>query len=250
LYSRSYVARLAAAQLDLRSGFSSSEPLPPDTIISTVARAEAVGKGCRQREFFKKLDKCSIDEACLYASAASRSGAAPEQWGARFAASVAALRTTFKDVSPSHTVVVEAAVFHLQKGLLNVKGTHHVNVKQARALITYAVWLQHYKSDEWIRDGKLSEAPWIPEYEQFIHILIGGAGTGKTTTLRCIDDLVDFSMGQGASVCPLRRIPQRGSCLVTPCMRSINYLAGRCSVAVGGCPIACYALIGGAGHQR
>ena len=52
-YSRSYVARLAAAQLDLRSGFSSSEPLPPDTIISTVAPAEALSKGCRQRELSK-----------------------------------------------------------------------------------------------------------------------------------------------------------------------------------------------------
>lgn len=111
---------------------------------------------------------------------------------------MAALRTTFEDVSPSHTVVVEAAVPLLHRGLLDVKGTRHVNVNQARALIAYAVWLQHYKSDEWFRDGKLSEAPWVLEYEQFIHILIGGAGTGKTTTLRCIDALVDFCHGPGS----------------------------------------------------
>eukprot|EP00973_Karenia_brevis_P010008 1352522-Karenia_brevis.AAC.1 len=56
---------------------------------------------------------------------------------------------------PSHTVILEAAVYLLQRGLLSVQNLGSVNVKQARALLIWAAWLQHKKSLEWIDDPKV-----------------------------------------------------------------------------------------------
>eukprot|EP00973_Karenia_brevis_P025791 3559969-Karenia_brevis.AAC.1 len=101
---------------------------------------------------------------------------------------------------PSHTVVLEAAVFLLQRGLLGVRDLGHTNVKQGRALLIWAAWLQHKKSLEWVADPKvklpregLVQVPkWL---EQLIMIFVGGAGTGKTTTILVIEALVDFFYG-------------------------------------------------------
>lgn len=47
-------------------------------------------------------------------------------------------------IEPSQTVVMEAAFFLLSKGLLDVPDLKKVNVKQSRAFLFNAVWLQEY----------------------------------------------------------------------------------------------------------
>ena len=92
----------------------------------------------------------------------------------------------------SHTVVYEAASFLIQQGLLNVKGEKFVNVKQARALLHFAHWLQNYMSRQWIEEKLLRPPVWSLTSDTLIHALIGGPGTGKTTTTKVINALLEF----------------------------------------------------------
>ena len=111
------------------------------------------------------------------------------------------LRQASGQRQPSHAVVLEAACFLLQRGLLNVKQTGRVNVKQGCALLTVACCLQHRKSLEWIAEGilgqdaLLSTAPLLRDLEL---IITGAAGTGKTTTIMVIEALMDFFYEPGA----------------------------------------------------
>ncbi|MAF76427.1 MAG: hypothetical protein CMF17_11365 [Idiomarinaceae bacterium] len=194
-YSREYIARLALAKLDLASCPRAPMVLPWDDSLCHESPARAADMSMRQEILFKKLDKCALDDACLRGSAKSASESQQDPWMWHFHASVSEMRETFDKAPRSHTIVIEAAVFLIRRGLLNVKGTCHVNVKQARMLLTCAIWLQHYKSAEWIQERGLSDPPWALEYEEFIHVLVGGAGTGKTTTLLVVDALVDYFHG-------------------------------------------------------
>ena len=55
------------------------------------------------------------------------------------------------DHTPS--VVMEAAMFLLQQGLLNIPDVGIVNVKQARAFLWNAAWLQEHMNTCWQKDG-------------------------------------------------------------------------------------------------
>ena len=213
-YAREYVARVAAAKLDVSSASRAPSVLPHTTFLNDTSPAHAADVCTKQQKLFQKLDKCSVEDAALYNTLVAKSqeggrddstplGASAsitmqdtvDPWIAHLERSSAELRANFDALPRSHTVVLEAAVFLIRKGLLNVKGTSHVNVKQARFLMTYAVWLQNFKSAEWIREHGLGEPPWKLDFEVFIHVLIGGAGTGKTTTVQVVDALVDYFHG-------------------------------------------------------
>ena len=53
----------------------------------------------------------------------------------------------------SSTVVMEAAFFLLQEGLLDIPGVGGINVKQARAFLWNAAWLQEHMLKVWHLDG-------------------------------------------------------------------------------------------------
>ena len=75
-----------------------------------------------------------------------------------------------------------------------------LNIKQARAVLHWAVWLQSYKTWQWERDGELQPQgdSKSPRPAPLNHVLIGGAGSGKTTTLLVIDALLEFFLGPDA----------------------------------------------------
>ena len=50
-------------------------------------------------------------------------------------------------VIPSDTVVTEAAFYLLQQGFLNIPDVGTINVKQARAFLWNAAWLQEYMNE-------------------------------------------------------------------------------------------------------
>ena len=79
-------------------------------------------------------------------------------------------------------------------------GTYNLNIKQARAVLHWAVWLQSYKTWQWERDGELQPQgdSKSPRPAPLNHVLIGGAGSGKTTTLLVIDALLEFFLGPDA----------------------------------------------------
>ena len=92
---------------------------------------------------------------------------------------------------------VEAAAYLLRSGLLNVKGTVLLNVKQGRALLHRARWLQLRMSKQRVEVGALGAAPFDVHVEPLRRVLAGGAGAGKTTALRVIEALLEFFLGHG-----------------------------------------------------
>ena len=153
----------------------------------------------RQRTFFMNLDVCKVDDDALRTSSDTIS--TPEvasSWCRELDARIHTLRSGSVPLAPSHTRVIEAAGFLLRGGLLNVKGTQHQNVKQGRALLHWAWWLQQEMSRRWIADGTLAAPPVAPDPTPLYHVLVGGAGCGKTTTLRVVGALLDFFLAAAA----------------------------------------------------
>ena len=100
----------------------------------------------------------------------------------------------------SFTVVLEAAFWLVQTGIVNVRGESSVNVKQARSLFHLAAWIQKKKTAEWLNDAssglKASSQKvmkWHKErgLDMFRQVLCGAAGTGKTTLVLVMEHLHD-----------------------------------------------------------
>ena len=148
----------------------------------------------RQRDFFRKIDTCLVDDdSLLFEGKSARVPDASDKWRAKLYRDMESLRVLQAAASPSHTRVIEAAIYLLRCGLLNVKGTSRINIKQGRALMHWAWWLQQEMSQEWMVKGMLGKAPFDIDRAPLCHVLTGGAGAGKTTTLRVIESLLDFS---------------------------------------------------------
>ena len=99
---------------------------------------------------------------------------------------------------PSDTIVLEAAFFLIAEGLLNIPDLGVVNVKQARAFLWNAVWLQEHMSSHWRSEGVLhGPAPTPRRFEQFCLAIMGPGGTGKTAILKMTEALTIFFAGKG-----------------------------------------------------
>ena len=116
-------------------------------------------------------------------------------------AAIASLTAEPTKRQPSHTVVLEAAAYLLGKGLLTIKQLQQTNVKQGRALLIWASWLQYQKSCDWVAEGKISRDGMLHTptlLRQLEMILMGAAGSGKTTTVMVQEALLDFFCGDGS----------------------------------------------------
>ena len=116
-------------------------------------------------------------------------------------AAIASLTAEPTKRQPSHTVVLEAAAYLLGKGLLTIKQLQQTNVKQGRALFIWASWLQYQKSCDWAAEGKISRDGMLHTptlLRQLEMILMGAAGSGKTTTVMVQEALLDFFCGDGS----------------------------------------------------
>ena len=102
-------------------------------------------------------------------------------------------------VFPSTTIVIKAAIHLIQHGLLHVPDTKTLNVKQGRALLYIACWLQGRMTAYWVDEGQLPKAilaePEMQLWSDFAMVLIGPGGTGKTTVLKAAEALIDYFVG-------------------------------------------------------
>ena len=98
----------------------------------------------RQATLFTKLEKFEFDDTCLHSSEGS--GKHADTWSAHVDECVAALPNELRHAPMSHTVVLEAVSFMIRSGLLNVRNTRSVNIKQDRALLAFGLWLQSHMS--------------------------------------------------------------------------------------------------------
>ena len=100
------------------------------------------------------------------------------------------------NTQPTPTTVLEAAFYLITSTLLRVPGTGCINVKQALTLLHFARWIQCCKTTEWEEAGLFfPEAGRPPLAYQLRLILIGAAGTGKSTILRIVEALADKFFG-------------------------------------------------------
>ena len=103
----------------------------------------------------------------------------------------AALKRTI-NLIPSETVVMQAAYYLIHAGLLNIPDVGTVNVKQARAFLWNAAWLQEYMNAKWRHEGKLQSpqkpSP-HPKMQDFCLAIVGPGGTGKTAILKLTEAL-------------------------------------------------------------
>ena len=69
-----------------------------------------------------------------------------------------------------------------------------MNTKQARAVLHWTVWLQEYMTSQWETENILKPLgdQNTPKPEPLRHVLIGGTGSGKTTTLLVIEALLEL----------------------------------------------------------
>jgi hypothetical protein len=92
---------------------------------------------------------------------------------------------------------MEAAFYLIVSStLLRIPGTGCINVKQALTLLQFARWIQCCKTTEWEEAGlffPVTDRP--PLAYQLRLILIGAAGTGKSTILRIVEALADKFFG-------------------------------------------------------
>ena len=66
-----------------------------------------------------------------------------------------AIHRPSRSFARSNTVVIEAAIHLIQQGVLDVPDVKCVNIKQARAVLWNAAWLQEYLSALWREEGHL-----------------------------------------------------------------------------------------------
>ena len=93
----------------------------------------------------------------------------------------------------SRTCIVEAALYLLDHGILNIPDVGIINVKQAHALLWNALWLQDLKNLEWFPNDEALNADSL--VHNFQLALLGPGGTGKTAVLRVTEALVIFFCG-------------------------------------------------------
>ena len=158
-------------------------------ISSQTARSCADG----QKQFFKDVDRYQIDQE-EDRPQRSTPVASSTGWHRTLTESL----TRFRGCDPSETVVMEAAFHLINSGLFKIPDVGIDNVKQCRAFLCYARWLQQRMIVKWYEEGKL-HGDTVPESDRhvlpFQMALIGAGGTGKTTVLKAIEALVDHFNG-------------------------------------------------------
>ena len=159
--------------------------------ISAHSAMEAADK---QKKLFETMDKyiTEIDgETSALPSERKRN-----PYDATVDAAIRQLTDTYRK---SPTVVMEAAFFLLKEGLLNVPDVGCINVKQARALLWNAVWLQEFMNERWTDEACFLSLDRSQERsnlaQRFRLAIIGPGGTGKTAVLKVAEALTCFLRG-------------------------------------------------------
>ena len=138
---------------------------------------DALQAATQQKSFFKRVDKYEL----LHADADTFPSRAPnDPFNVRL--SEAQTRLCESPHVPSSTVVMEAAFFLLAQGFLNIPDTGTINVKQARAFLWNAAWLQSHMTAKWVAEDKLPDDVLDASshsFEGYCLAIMGPGGTGQ-----------------------------------------------------------------------
>ena len=172
---------------------SLESPERAEEVSWSVSSGRAIAAAEKQQLFFKAVDKYELEPHQTSASVGPSRRKDP--YDLALAAAVDKLPKSYRK---TNTVVMEAAFFLLQQGLLNIPDVGTINVKQARAFLWNAAWLQEHMNDVWnadtpvpmvtVRKNKLDAAC-------FSLAIVGPGGTGKTAVLKATEALTIFFAG-------------------------------------------------------
>ena len=156
--------------------------------INTADALEAVE---RQNLFFKSVDEFNIEPGSIFKEVRSSKDDFDQKLDA-------AMKKWPQSYARSDTVVMEAAFFLLREKLLNIPDVGTINVKQARAFLWNAAWLQEYMTAQWRHERELQcekAANKRPKFDNFCLAIMGPGGTGKTAILKVTEALTVFFAG-------------------------------------------------------
>ena len=164
----------------------------PELLVRNVSweinTEDAVSAAVNQATFFKSVDSFHVDYELLQSSALGKE----KKFDADLRKAVGALPAYV----PSETVVMQAAFSLIQSGLLHIPDIGVVNVKQARAFLWNAAWLQEYMNLQWREcDRSFPASHTTPKFQNFQLALVGPGGTGKTAVLKITEALTTYFLG-------------------------------------------------------
>jgi len=160
----------------------------------------------QQQKYFASLDEGVLETPAKESIFAEPTvSTATQEWECHLKDVKLQLTSNTELQQPSHTVVMEAAFFLLEVGVLVVPETGRINVKQARALLHIAAWLQLHLCRKWTEAGILSADPLIKKryLRRFMRMLLaimGPPGTGKTSVVKVADALIEHFMDEDVVV--------------------------------------------------
>ena len=203
-YSREFMRVVSERGMDADSMHKKSE------VLSVQYFGERWPSGCladsevKQTKLFKKLDDCELPGELFKTPEIDATAVVVASFEDQMAASFKQLLEIGRNKAKTPKLVLEAAFFLLQEGLLSIPGSGLINSKQGLALLHVASWIQKKKTQQWRDEGVLLLAQEdLKIQEQFfgdelLMVLSGAAGTGKTTVIRVIEKLFDYFFGDGS----------------------------------------------------
>ena len=190
-YARGFVEHSRPAQPrreDVENWMSTAQAQP--LLSAGVCASDGVHAALCQKKFFQEVDDLQRDWPLDGDGQSSGvlSG---------FEATLENARKDFPKVVPSSTSVMEAAFSVVRANLLRIPDVGTINVKQARAFLWVAAWLQSHMCEKWKEDGKLfSDTPSSRRsIDDFVLALVGPGGTGKTGVLKVAEAFINHFVG-------------------------------------------------------
>ena len=183
-----YCQRFATKMRNCLPSPKEQSPHPATPHSCGIDSAEAAEAAVHQQNFFKAVDKFQVEPTGPF-----HENPKPNSFDTRLHEAVASLPSGNKRTP---TVVMEAAFSLLKLGLLNVPDVGTINVKQARAFLWNAAWLQEHMNEKWREEGVfLEDCPKAPRIQQFALAIVGPGGIGKTAVLKVVEALTTFFAG-------------------------------------------------------
>ena len=92
---------------------------------------------------------------------------------------------------------MEVAYYLIECGLFNIPDVGTINVKQARAVLWNAAWLQEHMTAKWQLEGELAPSPndAKAKFDDYCLAIVGPGGTGKTAILKATEALITIFAG-------------------------------------------------------
>ena len=152
-----------------------------------------------QATFFADLDSAGVGPGAASSTLAPDLASDTDRLPGHLSGAIATMRIAHPRVPYRSWQAIDAAIWLIQQNVFYIKHLNQTNVKQARALLLAATWLQ-------TRLDHIHGIPPRGDASAVDHVILitGGAGSGKTTVLLVIEKLYEHFLGSG---CMLKAAP-------------------------------------------